>query len=167
MIKKKIAILGSTGSIGTSALDVVSNFTAEFEVIGLSAESNVELLARQARRFRPKVLCIGNNGLARDMKRLSPSGTTIVAGPDGLKEIASRSDIDLLVVTSDNFVPGSFSEKQKISLKINNALSFIRRKFPLDVIVHTKPMYQNFILMNSAFQREISTKGIVLYEKNN
>lgn len=80
---------------------------------------------------------------------------------------SNDSDIDLLVVTSDNYIPGSFSEKQKISLKINNALSFIRKNFPLDVIVHTKPMYQNFIHMNSAFQREISTKGIVLYEKNN
>ena len=98
MIKKRIAILGSTGSIGVNALDVASHFKREFEVIALSAESNVELLAQQARRFRPKVLCIGKGGLIRDMKRLVPRGTTIVAGPDGLKEIASRSDIDLLVL---------------------------------------------------------------------
>jgi predicted nucleotidyltransferase len=80
---------------------------------------------------------------------------------------SDNSDIDLLVVTTDNFIPPSFSEKQKISIKINNALSFVRKSFPLDLIVHTKPMYRNFIIQNSAFQREISSKGVVLYEKNN
>jgi uncharacterized protein len=80
---------------------------------------------------------------------------------------AAGSDIDLLVVTSDNFIPQSFNEKKAITLKVNNALSFVRDQYPLDIIVHTLPMYQEFLKQNSAFQREISATGIVLYEKNN
>jgi len=80
---------------------------------------------------------------------------------------SENSDIDLLVVTSDDFIPQSFNDKKTITLKVNNALSFIRDRYPLDIIVHTRPMYQLFLKQNSAFQREISSKGIVLYEKNN
>lgn len=75
------------------------------------------------------------------------------------------SDIDLLVVTNDPFTPSSFKEKMKVKLKIAQALSFVREKHPLDLIVFTHPMYQQFLHLNSAFQREINSTGIVLYEK--
>ena len=54
-VAKKIAILGSTGSIGTQALDVVRNLPEEFSVEVLAANSNVELFARQVEEFRPKL----------------------------------------------------------------------------------------------------------------
>ena len=94
----RIAILGSTGSIGKSALDVLSNLGCDFEVIGLSAGSNVKLLSEQARKFKPRVICIGSAGSARLMKRSVPPDTAILTGPDGLRQIASRGDVDLVLL---------------------------------------------------------------------
>ncbi|HAZ03450.1 MAG: DNA polymerase subunit beta [Bacteroidetes bacterium GWF2_42_66] len=77
------------------------------------------------------------------------------------------SDLDILVVTGDNYIPASFSEKSKIYLRIACAVSDIKKKFPIDLIVHTKEMHKKFIEINSLFARELLTKGKVLYEKNN
>jgi len=77
-----------------------------------------------------------------------------------------NSDIDILVVTGDEFIPASFSEKSKIYLRISKAISEIKEKFPVDLIVHTKPMHRKFIEIDSLFARELQLKGKVLYEKN-
>lgn len=78
-----------------------------------------------------------------------------------------NSDLDILVVTSDDIIPSSFSEKSQIYLRISKSISEIKTKFPIDLIVHTKAMHQKFIELNSLFARELLTKGKVLYEKNN
>ena len=72
------------------------------------------------------------------------------------------SDIDLLVVTNDNYIPKSFNEKIELKLKVANNLDEIREFTPLDLLVFTKPMYTRFLEMDSAFSREIRTKGIPL-----
>ena len=77
------------------------------------------------------------------------------------------SDLDILVVTGDNTIPTSFSEKSQIYLRISQAISEIKKEFPIDLIVHTKAMHQKFIEINSLFARELLTKGKMLYEKNN
>ena len=113
---------------------------------------------------------IKDTGLTnRIVRELKPLGIerVILFGSFAYGSPTVDSDIDLLVVTSDDFIPRSFSEKKAIILRVNNALSFIRDSYPLDIIVHTRPMYQAFLLLDSAFQREISSKGIVLYEKDN
>ncbi|MDD5421962.1 MAG: 1-deoxy-D-xylulose-5-phosphate reductoisomerase [Candidatus Omnitrophota bacterium] len=94
---EKIAILGSTGSIGVNALEVVSSLKDRFEVVALSADSNAELLSKQSRAFLPKVIAIRDDKLAKKLKRTVPSGTRIVCGMDGLAEIASRSDVDVVL----------------------------------------------------------------------
>lgn len=76
------------------------------------------------------------------------------------------SDIDILVVTSDDVMPASFSEKSEIYLRISKAISEIKKEFPVDLIVHTKPMHQKFIEIDSLFARELLTKGKVLYDRN-
>jgi len=76
------------------------------------------------------------------------------------------SDIDLLVVTNDTYIPSSFKEKMAIKVKIANTLSFVREKHSLDLIVFTSPMYERFLEMNSAFQKTISSTGIILYERH-
>jgi len=78
-----------------------------------------------------------------------------------------NSDLDILVVTGDEIIPSSFSEKSQIYLRISKSISDIKTKFPIDLIVHTKAMHQKFIELNSQFARELLTKGKVLYEKNN
>jgi len=94
---KKIAILGSTGSIGVNTLDVISRLKGAFEVIALSADSNIDLLARQARLFRPKMVSVGSPALALKAKKLLRPGIRIVHGSPGLREIAARRDVDIIL----------------------------------------------------------------------
>lgn len=77
------------------------------------------------------------------------------------------SDIDLLVVTNDNFVFESFAQKMEVKLKIANALNSLRKFADIDLIVHTKPMYDRFIQLDSGFKKEILSTGSVIYEANN
>ena len=81
--------------------------------------------------------------------------------------MSDDSDIDLLVVTNDNFVFESFAQKMEIKLKIANALNPLRKYADIDLIVHTKPMYEKFIQLNSGFKKEILISGSVIYEANN
>ena len=77
------------------------------------------------------------------------------------------SDIDLLVVTNDDFIFESFAQKMEIKLKIANALNALRKFADIDLIVHSKPMYERFIELNSGFKKEILSSGSVIYEANN
>jgi predicted nucleotidyltransferase len=77
------------------------------------------------------------------------------------------SDIDLLVITNDNFVFESFAQKREIKLKIANALNSLRKFVDIDLIVQTKPMYDQFIHLDSGFKKEIINTGSVIYEANN
>lgn len=77
------------------------------------------------------------------------------------------SDIDLLVVTNDDFVFNSFAQKMEVKLKIAVALNSLRKFADIDLIVHTKPMHDQFVLLNSSFKKEILSSGAVIYEANN
>ncbi len=91
---KKIAILGSTGSIGTQALDVVS--AHDFEVTALAANSNISLLEEQTRRFQPNTVCIFKKELYKELKsRLADISVKIVTGMEGLCEAAALPDTDI------------------------------------------------------------------------
>ena len=93
----RLVILGSTGSIGVNTLDVVSQNSGKFEIIGLSADSNIKLLAAQARKFHPKIISIGDGSLVKKVAKLIPPGIKVVCGLEGLNEIASRNDADTVV----------------------------------------------------------------------
>ena len=77
------------------------------------------------------------------------------------------SDIDLLVVTNDDFVFDSFSKKMEVKLQIANALNSLRRFADIDLIVHTKPMYHQFLQLDSGFKKEILATGTTIYEAHN
>jgi len=94
---KKVSILGSTGSIGRSALEVLTSMHGEFEVYALSAREETELLGSQARAFNPAVVCIGDESLEPAVKKLVPAGTRVVSGEDGLLQAASSSEVDIVV----------------------------------------------------------------------
>jgi len=70
------------------------------------------------------------------------------------------SDIDLYIVTKNQTIPQSFSEKIKLKVQISDLLNSIRDKFPLDIIVHTHPMYMQFMEMRSSLSQTIRNKGI-------
>jgi len=79
---------------------------------------------------------------------------------------STDSDVDLLVVTNDDFLPESFAKKMEIKLKIASALQSIRKQSDIDLIVYTKPMYEKFIQLNSGFNKEIQNTGTIIYEAN-
>jgi 1-deoxy-D-xylulose-5-phosphate reductoisomerase len=88
---RRVTILGSTGSIGTSTIDLIERNRDAFLVEALSAHSSVELLAEQARRLRPKLAVIADPDLYGDLKAaLSGSGVEVAAGEAALQEAAER-----------------------------------------------------------------------------
>lgn len=94
---KNLTILGSTGSIGRSTLEVVEHLKGRFSVFALSANRNAELLARQAAKFRPRMVVLGESSLLPDLKELVPPGVEVLSGVDGLREIASHPDVAVVV----------------------------------------------------------------------
>ncbi len=94
---KKIAILGSTGSIGTQTLDVV-RANGDIEVLGISAGRNVKMLEEQAREFHPKLIAVWDENAARDLAvRLQDTNVKILSGMEGLLELARMPETDILV----------------------------------------------------------------------
>ena len=74
------------------------------------------------------------------------------------------SDIDLYIVTNDEFMPSSWREKMQIKLQYAKALSDLRERLDIDLIVHTRKMYEKFLEYDSIFSRDIISKGQVIYE---
>lgn len=74
------------------------------------------------------------------------------------------SDIDLLVVTNDEFMPQTFKERQKLYFKVGNHIIDILQQVPVDLLVYTLPMYKQFVDSGSSFSREVLTQGKILYE---
>ena len=97
--KKRIAILGSTGSIGTQTLEVVEGYPELFDVRVLTAYGNVDLLARQIRYFEPEQAVVSNEARREELKKLVGETTTrILSGEKALSQVVSTGDLDLVVV---------------------------------------------------------------------
>ncbi len=96
---KNISILGSTGSIGTAALDVIGGSPSMFKVVALSAGRNIGLLKDQIDRFKPRVVSVLNEDIACQLRRMlaSSSTTEILYGVDGYNEVASVKETDMVV----------------------------------------------------------------------
>ncbi len=95
---KNITLLGSTGSIGRNALDVIRKFPKRFRIIGLSANKQIELLAKQIKEFQPKQVCITNpQDIERLKSLLSEPLPIILTGEEGLLELADNKGNDILL----------------------------------------------------------------------
>lgn len=94
---KNICILGSTGSIGKNSLEVISNFPDKFRVRYLTANTNTRLLEEQIARFRPKAVAVLNEQYANNLRLSSNGSLKVFAGEEGLKEIASHNDVDIVI----------------------------------------------------------------------
>jgi 1-deoxy-D-xylulose-5-phosphate reductoisomerase len=95
--RQRLAILGSTGSVGASTLEVVARHPDRFEVHGLSAYQRVDLLLAQCRRFRPRVAVLPTEARAAQLRELLAReglDTEVMAGPRALCELASASEVD-------------------------------------------------------------------------
>lgn len=94
---KKIAILGSTGSIGTQTLDIVSK-NDDLQVVGIAAGRNIDLLEKQIRQFSPRLAAVGDEKKAQELKlRVQDTDCKIVGGMEGLNELAVMEEAEILV----------------------------------------------------------------------
>ncbi len=96
---KGIIILGSTGSIGRNALEIISHYPDRFRVIGLGAGSNIELLDKQIRRFKPLAVAVYDISRAELLKKKLKGlkGVTVLSGEEGLKEMVSIREADFVL----------------------------------------------------------------------
>lgn len=125
MNKKRIAILGSTGTIGTQALDVVRANRDLFEVVLLCANNNSDLLTRQAIEFGVKNIVIGNPNLYNEIKQaLTPYNTNVFAGNDSIASFIEESnELDLVLTAMVGFsglTPTLTAIKKGITVAIAN-----------------------------------------------
>lgn len=94
---KNIVILGSTGSIGTNALEIIRNKREKFNVIGLSANSNYKLICEQIEEFKPKYVCIGTEEGKNIIKGKFPE-IEVYVGREGLKKLGQIEEMDIILV---------------------------------------------------------------------
>ena len=104
-MKKKIAILGSTGSVGTQTLEVISKHPNHFEVETLTANNNVELLAQQAIRFQPNAVVISNEkqyGTLKELLKKHP--IKVYAGNDAISQVVALPSVNMVVAAMVGFI---------------------------------------------------------------
>ena len=97
---KAITLLGSTGSIGTQTLDIVSQYPDQFRIVGLAAGRNVEMLAQQIRQFRPAIAAISDPELLPELKIAIADNSPqpiLLAGQEGVIEVARYGDAEVVV----------------------------------------------------------------------
>jgi len=104
-MKKRLLILGSTGSIGTKTLDVVEDFPDRFEVVALAAHSNLELLKAQCEKFRPQAVCLTCPTCLEEGAALAERiGARFYPGEAGLVDLVRECDADLAMIATVGFV---------------------------------------------------------------
>jgi 1-deoxy-D-xylulose-5-phosphate reductoisomerase len=90
---RTVSLVGSTGSIGTQAAEVVAAQPERFEVVALAAQRSVDALVAQARRFRPELVVIGDPTLFSEVAAALPAGTEVMAGPEGLAAAGAAGEV--------------------------------------------------------------------------
>ncbi|MGA1875671.1 MAG: hypothetical protein ACMUIA_08680, partial [bacterium] len=96
--KKKIALLGSTGSIGLMALDVMSRYRELYEVVALAAGANIDLLLQQVRIFHPKIVSIRESKYLSELQQaVDPFHGEAVTGQEGLVRVAQYPEADMVL----------------------------------------------------------------------
>lgn len=95
-MSKRIAVLGSTGSIGVNTLHVARHLSDEIKIEAIAAHSNIDLLEKQAHEFRPSLIAVFDEKKAKELQKRLPT-YEVMAGMDGLKSVASHSQVDFVV----------------------------------------------------------------------
>ena len=126
-MKKKVTILGSTGSIGVNALNVINNL--DIDVIGLSANTNSQLLIEQAKKFQPESVSIVDEDAYLVVKdALKNTSIDVLCGKNGLLEISSRDDVDLVLnalVGSSGMLPTVYAIRAGADIALSNKESLV------------------------------------------
>ena len=98
MKRRRVVVLGATGSIGDSALKVAHDIPDRMEIVGLAANSQVEKLARAANKTRPKAVCLADESKIRSLRDALEYKPTIFSGSGGLRDIATMAEADMVLV---------------------------------------------------------------------
>ncbi len=98
-MRKRVAVLGSTGSIGCQTLDVIDRFPDKFEIIGLAAGYNMDKLAQQVEKYRPRLVSIGKNEDISKLRDLLKGKVRVTAGVEGMIEVAVLDEVDIVVTS--------------------------------------------------------------------
>ena len=126
---KNITILGSTGSIGRQALNVIKNLNEEFNLIGISANTNIDVLIEQAKLYKPKYICIVDENYKSDLINALGTGEfEILSGRDGLLELSRNNEADILLnalVGTDGMEPTINAIKSGIDIALSNKESLV------------------------------------------
>jgi 1-deoxy-D-xylulose-5-phosphate reductoisomerase len=97
-LKRRVVVLGSTGSIGTNCLDVIATLSDRLTAVGLSAHGSWDALAAQAQQHRPRwVALTDDNAIGNADPRLLPRGTELLSGPDGIARMVSDPEVDIVL----------------------------------------------------------------------
>ncbi len=95
---KRIAILGSTGSIGQNTLEVIRHFPDKFGIIGLTTNSNIDILYRQIKEFHPRFVCVGDAEAGKRLEQRLNSHTRLFLGKEGLEHLIANSGAEMIVL---------------------------------------------------------------------
>ncbi|MGE5390541.1 MAG: 1-deoxy-D-xylulose-5-phosphate reductoisomerase [Deltaproteobacteria bacterium] len=95
---KEVVILGSTGSIGQQALEVIDAHPESYRLLGMAARDEIELIAGQARKYRPAMVSVESSKLYSELRALLPEETRLICGMEGLCEMASLDHADIVLV---------------------------------------------------------------------
>jgi len=128
-MKKRVAILGSTGSIGKQSLEVIKSHPDFFQVEVLTAHSNIELLIQQAEQFRPNAVVIGEEQFFENVRdKLDPFDIKVFAGSDSISQIVTMNEIDIVLVALMGFAglePTLNAIRHKKQIAIANKETFV------------------------------------------
>jgi len=128
-MKKRLSILGSTGSIGVNALDVISHLKDEFEITYLSANSNGDLLLEQVKEFTPKAVAIVDEAASKKIKGdLDSMGVELLTGRVGLLDLAQRNDLDIMLnalVGASGMEPTLHAIRAGVNVALSNKESLV------------------------------------------
>jgi 1-deoxy-D-xylulose-5-phosphate reductoisomerase len=127
MQRKRIVILGSTGSIGTNTVKIAEHLSDEIEVVGLVANNNIELLAEQAKKLNCKFAITSNESLLQTLRKNLPASCTAQTGLNAINELVSRDDVDLIlaaIVGTTSLIPvlTAIKAKKQIALASKEVL---------------------------------------------
>lgn len=142
---RRISILGSTGSIGTQALQVITNLPGEFQVVALTARRNAALLADQSQRFQAEVVAIADPDSAKELQeRLSGTKIEVLIGMEGVLEVAARDDVDICLnalVGGVGMAPTVAALKAGADVALSNKESLVMAGELITKLVHQKNLH--------------------------